>query len=200
MNLHEYQAKEIFSSYGIAVPAGRVAASADEAVSAAHALGGAAWVVKAQVHAGGRGKSGGVKLVRDIGAVRAAADAMLGRRLVTRQTGPEGLPVNQIYVETGSQIARELYLSLVFNRERGQVAFIASAAGGMDIEEVAAHSPEKIITVNVHPAAGLQAFQCRLLSFGLQFTGAQADEFARLAQALYACISRKMQAWWRSTR
>ena len=185
MNLHEYQAKEIFSSYGIAVPAGRVASSADEAVSAARAVGGSVWVVKAQVHAGGRGKAGGVTLARDLGSVRAAADAMLGRRLVTRQTGPEGLPVNQVYVEAGSRIARELYLSLVLNRERGQIAFIASAAGGMDIEEVAAHSPEKIITVNVHPAAGLQGYQCRLLAFGLQFTGVQVDEFARLVQALY---------------
>jgi succinyl-CoA synthetase beta subunit len=185
MNLHEYQAKEIFSSYGIAIPAGRVAASADEAVSAARELGGAVWVVKAQVHAGGRGKAGGVTLARDLEAVHAAAAAMIGRRLVTRQTGPEGLPVNQVYVETGSQIAREMYLSLVLNRERGQIAFIASAAGGMDIEEVAAHSPEKIIAVNIHPAAGLQGFQCRLLAFGLQFTGAQVDEFTRLAQALY---------------
>ena len=185
MNLHEYQAKEIFSSYGIAVPSGRVAASADEAVSAARELGGKVWVVKAQVHAGGRGKAGGVKLARDFEAVHDAAAAMLGRRLVTRQTGPEGLPVSQVYVETGSQIVREMYLSLVLNRERGQIAFIASAAGGMDIEEVAAHSPEKIIAVNIHPAAGLQGFQCRLLAFGLQFTGAQVDEFTRLAQALY---------------
>jgi succinyl-CoA synthetase beta subunit len=185
MNLHEFQAKEIFASFGIPVPAGRVAASADEAVVAARELGGALWVVKAQVHAGGRGKAGGVKLARDLDTVRAAATSMLGQRLVTRQTGPEGLPIGCVYVEVGSQIARELYLSLVLNRERGQIAFIASAAGGMDIEEVAAHTPEKIITVNVHPAAGLQPYQCRQLAFGLGFEGKQVEEFTRIAQALY---------------
>jgi succinyl-CoA synthetase beta subunit len=185
MNLHEYQAKEIFSSYGIPIPKGRVASTAEEAVNAARELGGSLWVVKAQVHAGGRGKAGGVKLAKDLDAVRSAAAGMLGRHLVTRQTGAEGLPVNQVYVESGSQIAREMYLSLVLNRERGQIAFIASSAGGMDIEEVAAHSPEKIITVNIHPAAGFQAFQCRQLAFGLGFASAQLEEFTRLAQALY---------------
>src|SRR4249920_546762 len=185
MNLHEYQAKEIFSSYGIPVPKGRVASTAEEAVNAARELGGSLWVVKAQVHAGGRGKAGGVKLAKDFDAVRSAAAAMLGRNLVTRQTGAEGMPVNQVYVESGSQIAREMYLSLVLNRERGRIAFIASAAGGMDIEEVAAHSPEKIITVNIHPAAGLQGFQCRRLAFGLGFASSQLEEFTRLAQALY---------------
>jgi len=185
MNLHEYQAKEIFSSYGIPVPKGRVASTAEEAVNAARELGGSLWVVKAQVHAGGRGKAGGVKLAKDLDAVRSAAAAMLGRHLVTRQTGAEGMPVNQVYVESGSQIAREIYLSLVLNRERGRIAFIASAAGGMDIEEVAAHSPEKIITVNIHPAAGLLGFQCRQLAFGLGFASSQLEEFMRLAQALY---------------
>src|ERR1700741_1483269 len=137
MNLHEYQAKDVFRSYGIAVPSGRVAASADEAVKAAEALGGSVWVVKAQVHAGGRGKAGGVKLARDVETVRSAAAAMIGRHLVTAQTSAEGLPVSRVYVESGSDIARELYLSLTLNRERGRVALIASAAGGMDIEEVA---------------------------------------------------------------
>ncbi|MBV8803849.1 MAG: acetate--CoA ligase family protein, partial [Sinobacteraceae bacterium] len=161
MNLHEYQAKDVFRSYGIAVPSGHVAASADEAVKAAEALGGSVWVVKAQVHAGGRGKAGGVKLARDLDTVRAAAQGMLGTHLVTKQTGPEGLPVEHVYVEAGSDIERELYLSLTLNRERGRIAVIASAAGGMDIEEVAAETPEKILTVNVHPAAGLQGYQCR---------------------------------------
>src|SRR3984885_635096 len=137
MNLHEYQAKEVFRGYGIPVPAGKVASSADEAVAAAKTLGGAVWVVKAQVHAGGRGKAGGVKVVRDADAVRAAAEGMLGTRLVTPQTGPEGLPVGRVYVESGSDIARELYLSLTLNRERAALALIASAAGGMDIEAVA---------------------------------------------------------------
>lgn len=188
MNLHEYQSKQIFVEYGIAVPAGRVAASAEEAVAAAQALaqsGATLWVVKAQVHAGGRGKGGGVKLAKSFDEVRAAAAAMLGKRLVTPQTGPEGLPVDKVYVEVGSQIARELYLSLVLNREKSQVAFIASASGGMDIEHVAAHSPEKIITVNIHPAAGLQGYQCRQLAFGLGFVGTQVEQFTPIAQALY---------------
>ena len=128
MNLHEYQAKDIFRSYGVPVPAGKVAASPEEAVEAAHALAGAVWVVKAQVHAGGRGKAGGVKLVRDTEAVRSAAAGMLGKRLATPQTGPEGLPVERVYVESGSDIARELYLSLTLNRERGRITFIASSA------------------------------------------------------------------------
>ena len=185
MNLHEYQSKDIFRSYGIAVPAGRVAASADEAVAAAEAIGGSIWVVKAQVHAGGRGKAGGVKLGRDMNAVREAATHMLGTRLVTKQTGEEGLPVGSVYVESGSEIDREVYLSLTLNRERGRIALIASAAGGMDIEEVAAKTPEKILTVNVHPSAGLQPYQARQLAFGLGFKGSQIAEFQAIAMALY---------------
>jgi succinyl-CoA synthetase beta subunit len=185
MNLHEYQAKDVFRNYGIAVPAGRVAASADEAVKAAEALGGPVWVVKAQVHAGGRGKAGGVKVARDLETVRSAAQDMLGTRLVTKQTGPEGLPVEHVYVESGSDIEREIYLSLTLNRERGRIALIASAAGGMDIEEVAAKTPEKILTVNIHPAAGLQAYQCRQLAFGLGLKGTQLTEFQGIAMGLY---------------
>src|SRR5256714_3078264 len=177
MNLHEYQAKDLFRSYGIPVPAGKVAASAEEAAAVAGALGGAVWVVKAQVHAGGRGKAGGVKLARDVEAVRAAAAAMLGKRLVTAQTGAEGLPVERVYVEAGSDIARELYLSLTLNRERGRIALIASASGGMDIEEVAHQSPEKIRAANIHPAAGLQGFQARELAFGLGLSGAEITLF-----------------------
>ena len=184
-NLHEYQAKDLFRSYGIPVPAGKVAASAEEAAAAARALDGAVWVVKAQVHAGGRGKAGGVKLARDVEAVRAAAAGMLGKRLVTAQTGPEGLPVERVYVESGSDIAREIYLSLTLNRERGRIALIASAAGGMDIEEVAHKTPEKILTANIHPAAGLQAYQARELAFGLGLSGAQITQFQPLTQALY---------------
>ena len=185
MNLHEYQAKDIFRSYGIAVPAGRVAASADEAVAAAEAIGGSIWVVKAQVHAGGRGKAGGVKLARDMDAVREAAKHMLGTRLVTKQTGEEGLPVERVYVESGSEIDREVYLSLTLNRERGRIALIASAAGGMDIEEVAHNTPEKILSVNVHPSAGLQPYQARQIAFGLGFKGPQIAEFQAIAMALY---------------
>ncbi len=185
MNLHEYQAKEVFRTYGIPVPAGKVAASAEEAAAAAQALGGAVWVVKAQVHAGGRGKAGGVKLVRDVDAVRAAAAGMLGTRLVTQQTAAEGLPVGRVYVEAGSEIAREIYLSLTLNREKSRVALIASAAGGMDIEEVAHRTPEKILSVTIHPAAGLQPHQARELAFGLGLSGSQISEFQALASALY---------------
>jgi succinyl-CoA synthetase beta subunit len=185
MNLHEYQAKEVFAAYGIPVPAGRVAATPDEAVAAAEALGGSIWVVKAQVHAGGRGKAGGVKLARDTAAVRDAAKAMLGTRLATKQTGPEGLPVDRVYVETGSAIEREIYLSLTLNREKGRIAMVGSAAGGMDIEEVAEHSPEKITTVNIHPAAGLQHNQCRRMAFALGFKGEQIAQFQKIAMALY---------------
>ena len=185
MNLHEYQAKEVLSAYGIPVPAGRVAATPEEAVAAAQALGGQVWVVKAQVHAGGRGKAGGVKLARDTDAVRDAAKAMLGTRLATKQTGPEGLPVDRVYVETGSAIDREIYLSLTLNREKGFIAMVGSAAGGMDIEEVAEHSPEKITTVNIHPAAGLQPYQCRRMAFALGFKDAQIAQFQKIAMALY---------------
>jgi succinyl-CoA synthetase beta subunit len=185
MNLHEYQAKDIFRSYGINVPAGKVASSAEEAAAAARDLGGGVWVVKAQVHAGGRGKAGGVKLVRDFDAVRTAAAELLGKRLVTPQTPAAGLPVERVYVEVGSDIAREVYVSLTLNRERGRIALIASAAGGMEIEEVAHKTPEKILTVNVHPAAGLQGYQARELAFGLGLKGPQIGEFQSLVMALY---------------
>jgi succinyl-CoA synthetase beta subunit len=185
MNLHEYQAKEIFRKYGIPVPAGRVAATADEAAAAASALGGTVWVVKAQVHAGGRGKAGGVKLARDPEAIRAAAAALLGTRLETKQTGPEGLPVERVYVESGSEIEREIYLSLTLNREKGRIALIASAAGGMDIEEVAQKTPQKILSVTVHPAAGLQPYQARQIAFGLALKGPQIAQFQAIAAALY---------------
>jgi succinyl-CoA synthetase beta subunit len=185
MNLHEYQSKALFAQYAIPTPKGQVADSPAAAEAAAKALGGSLWVVKAQVHAGGRGKAGGVKVAKDLAAVRAAAQAMLGTRLVTHQTGPEGLPVHQVYVELGSKIAREIYLSLVLNRDAGRLAFVASAAGGMDIEEVAEHTPEKIIRVDVHPAAGLQDYQCRQLAFGVGLSGAQIGQFAKIAHAIY---------------
>src|SRR5258708_7612801 len=185
MNLHEYQSKQLFAQYAIPVPKGEVAGSPEEAVAAALKLGGSLWVVKAQVHAGGRGKAGGVKVAKDLDAVRAATKAMLGTILVTHQTGPEGLPVHQVYVELGSKIAREIYLSLVLNRDAGRIAFVASAAGGMDIEEVAERSPEKIIRINVNPTAGLQDFQCRQLAFGLGFKDAQIAQFGKIAQAIY---------------
>jgi succinyl-CoA synthetase beta subunit len=185
MNLHEYQAKKILASYGIPVPDGRVASSPEEAVAAAAALGGKLWVVKAQVHAGGRGRAGGVQLARDAQQVRAAAAAMLGERLVTKQTGPAGLPVERVYVESGSDIERELYLSLTLNRERGRIAVVASAAGGMDIEQVAQKTPQKILSVTVHPATGLEPFQCRELAFGLGLAPKQVAQFQLILMGLY---------------
>jgi succinyl-CoA synthetase beta subunit len=185
MNLHEYQSKKLLAKYGVPVPEGLVAANPDEAEAAARALGGDTWVVKAQVHAGGRGKAGGVKLARDLEAVRSAAAAMLGQRLVTRQTGPAGLPIDKVYVETGSEIARELYLSLTLNRECGRIAVVASADGGMDIEEVAHATPERILSVAVHPATGLMSWQCRQLSGGLGLDGEQAAQFHAIVAALY---------------
>jgi succinyl-CoA synthetase beta subunit len=185
MNLHEYQAKDLLRRYGVAVPQGGVAASAQEAVAVAQTLGGSLWVVKAQVHAGGRGKAGGVQLVRNLSALRGAAERMLGHNLVTQQTGSAGLPVERVYVEAGSDIEREIYLSLTLNRERGRIAVIASSAGGMDIEEVAHKTPQKILAVTVHPAAGLQPYQCRELAFALKLSGKQMSDFQQLAMALY---------------
>ncbi len=185
MNLHEYQAKKILASYGVAVPKGLMAATADEAEAAARGIGGTSWVVKAQVHAGGRGKAGGVKLVRDPAAVRAAAAAMLGERLVTKQTGATGLPIDKVYVEAGSAISRELYLSFTLDRGRSRIAVVASQAGGMDIEQVAHDTPEKILAVSVHPAAGLQPWQCRQLAYGLGLTPPQVAQFQTILMALY---------------
>ena len=185
MNLHEYQSKQLFSEYGVPVPPGRLAKDADEAAQAARDLGGSLWVVKAQVHAGGRGKAGGVKLCKSPEEARAAAVGLIGSRLVTKQTGKGGLPINSVYVESGSPIARELYLSLLLNRDKGRIAFIASEAGGMNIEEVAATQPEKIFRVDVDPAAGLQSFQCRQLAFGLGLKGDQLKQFEKIARGLY---------------
>jgi len=191
LNLHEYQSKALFSEYGIPIPRGRVAASPAEARNAAESLGGELWVVKAQVHAGGRGKAGGVKLARSVAEVESHARAMLGRRLVTHQSGPEGLPVNKVYVESGSSIARELYLSMLVDRTSESVAIIASAAGGVDIEAVAHATPEKILTVTVHPAAGLQDYQTRTLGFGLELEKRQQAELAgilrKLVKLLHEC-------------
>jgi len=185
MNLHEYQSKQLFARYGIPTPAGHVAATPEEAADAARRLGGDTWVVKAQVHAGGRGKAGGVKLAKSVGDVISAAAGMLGRRLATKQTVGEGLPINLVYVEAGSKIKRELYLSVLLNRDTSRIAFVASAAGGMDIEEVAAKTPEKIIRVEIHPATGLQGSHCRALAFGLGLEGPQLAQFEAIARGLY---------------
>ena len=191
MNLHEYQSKALFAEYGIPVPRGTIAATPAEARRAAETLGGKLWVVKAQVHAGGRGKAGGVKLARSVAEVERHAQAMLGQRLVTHQSGAEGLPINKVYVETGSAIARELYLSLVIDRTAERVAIVASAAGGMDIEQVAHTTPEKILTTTVHPAAGLQDYQARRLGFGLGLGKQQRAELRdilrKLVKLLHDC-------------
>jgi len=185
MNLHEYQSKLLFADYGIPVPRGIPAESPEEAVAAAKELGGKLWVVKAQVHAGGRGKAGGVKLARSAEEVKDIAKSLLGTRLVTHQSGPEGLPVNVVYVESGSDIERELYLSMLVDREVSRVAFIASAAGGMDIEKVAAETPEKIFTIRIAPDAGLQDYQARQLAFGLGLDKQQMRQFGDLVKRLY---------------
>jgi succinyl-CoA synthetase beta subunit len=185
MNLHEYQAKQLFARYGVPVTRGEMATTPRQAAAAADRLGGAVWVVKAQVHAGGRGKAGGVKIARSSEEVHEAANAMLGTRLVTKQTGPEGLPVNEVFVEAGSEIERELYLSLLVDRGQKRIAIMASEDGGMDIEEVAANTPERIITIAVHPAAGLQPYQSRKLGFALGLDDGQIKQFIELTMDLY---------------
>ena len=185
VNLHEYQAKALLSRYGVPVAPGRAAASAEEAMAAAGELGGDRWVVKAQVHAGGRGKGGGVQLCDSPQAVREAAERLLGARLVTPQTGPDGLPVEKVYVEQASSIERELYLSLLIDRADECACFVGSAAGGMDIEEVARVTPEKIARVKVRPATGIMPHAGRRLArvFGLE--DAAAREMHDLAGALF---------------
>ena len=185
MNLHEYQAKQLFAEYGIPVPRGIAAKSPRAAVDAANELGGDFWVVKAQVHAGGRGKAGGVKLARSTDEVHRYAQDMLGKQLVTHQSGPDGLPVNIVYVEQGSDIERELYLSMLVDREVSRIAFIASAAGGMDIEQVAAETPEKIFSIAIAPDAGLQDYQARQLAFGLGLDKQQMRQFGDLLKRMY---------------
>ena len=185
MNLHEYQSKQLFAEYGIPVPQGRVAHSADEAVDAARAIGGDVFVVKAQVHAGGRGKAGGVKVCKSLDEVREYAASILGQRLVTHQTDAKGLPINTLMVEQGLDIRSELYLGAVVDRASRRVVFMASSEGGMDIEEVAASTPEKIHQVAVHPAAGLQGYQCRQLAFAIGLDGKQVGQLAKLMNGLY---------------
>jgi succinyl-CoA synthetase beta subunit len=185
MNLHEYQSKKLFAEFGIPVPQGHAARSVDEAGEAAESLSGKLWVVKAQVHAGGRGKAGGVKLAKSVAEVRRYADELLGSRLATHQSGPDGLPVDAVYVEAGSEIERELYLSMLVDREVSRISFIASAAGGMDIEQVAAETPGKIFTVAISPAAGVQDYQIRQLGSGLGLDKNQGRQFADLIRRLY---------------
>ncbi len=194
MNIHEYQAKELLRGYGVAVLDGHVAWTPDEAVAAAAKLPGPVFVVKSQIHAGGRGAGrfahdpdgkGGVRLAKNPEEVRAAADAMLGHTLVTKQTGPAGKRVHRVYVEAGCDIARELYLSLLIDRATARVTIMASTEGGMEIEEVAEHHPDRILRVGVDPASGLSAFHSRRLAFALGLTGKQISAFSRFVDSMY---------------
>lgn len=185
MNIHEYQAKEVLKKYGAPVSAGKVAFSAAEATKAAQELGGPLWVVKAQIHAGGRGKAGGVILCRSIDEVTTAATKLIGSTLVTHQTGPKGQVVGRLYIESGCDIDRELYVSLVLDRNTGRVAIIASQAGGMDIEEVAEKTPEKIAQFSIDPAAGYQAFHGRKLAYALGLDGEANKQMVKLTESLF---------------
>ena len=191
MNIHEYQAKAILARYGVNVPRGLPAMSVDEAVAAAEELGGPVWVVKAQIHAGGRGKAGGVRVCRSIDEVRSAASDILGKTLVTKQTGPAGKVVRRLYVEEGSSIARELYLSCLVDRATSRIAFIASTEGGMDIEQVAKETPEKIFTITIDPAAGYSPFAGRAVAAALGLKNGLFKQCVKLVGDLYRAFSEK---------
>jgi len=204
MNIHEYQAKKLLSQYGAPVSDGRVVLKPEEAKSAASELDGPIWVVKSQIHAGGRGKgkfkeaeagdAGGVRVVKSVAEAADEAGKMLGRTLVTHQTGPAGKQVNRVYVEDGSDIARELYLAVLVDRGTSRISFVCSTEGGMDIEEVAEKTPEKIITFSVDPASGITEFHGRRVAFGLELEGAQIKQCVKLVKILYKMfIERDME-------
>lgn len=198
MNIHEYQGKQLLSKYGVAVPKGHVAFTVEEAVKAAEDLGGGICVVKSQIHAGGRGAGrfegkpdgkGGVRVSKSVDEVRENAEEMLGKTLITKQTGPAGKQVNRLYIEDGCDIARELYLGMLLDRETSQLVIMASTEGGMEIEEVAEATPEKIIKVFIDPATGIMPFHARKLAFGLGLEGAQVKSGAKLIAALYKAFN-----------
>lgn len=191
MNLHEYQSKGLFRNYAIPVPDGVAISDAADVTNVAESLGGDRWVVKAQVHSGGRGKAGGVVLTDSLQQTHDETQRMLGSVLTTHQTGPGGLPVHQVLIEKPTAIATELYLSVLVDRATRRVAFMASNAGGMNIEEVAAATPEKIITISVNPVVGLQAFQCRQVAFAYGLEGGQIRELQTIMQALYRLFMEK---------
>jgi succinyl-CoA synthetase beta subunit len=200
MNIHEYQAKSLMSKFGVAVPRGAVAYTAEEAETAARNLGGAVWAVKAQIHAGGRGKAGGVKIARSPAEVRDLAAKMIGMTLVTKQTGPAGREVKRVYVEAGCDIKRELYLGMLVDRVTSRLTVMASAEGGMDIEEVAATHPEKIIKVGIDPATGLMPHHARRIAYGL---GLGVRRWPRPSSSCPPCTrpsSTSTPAWSRSIR
>lgn len=185
MNIHEYQAKEVLRRYGVATLKGRVAHSPDEAVAAAREVGGSLWVVKAQIHAGGRGKGGGVKIAKSIDEVKTLSKKIIGMNLVTHQTGPEGKTVSKIYIEQGCNIAKEYYVACLVDRATGRIAMMASSEGGMDIEEVAAHNPKAIIKVDIDPATGLIPFQARELAFAIGIPNESLNKAVSFMMGLY---------------
>jgi len=185
MNIHEYQAKALLAKYGVAVPDGGVAYTAQEAVSVAKRLGGPVWVIKAQIHAGGRGKGGGVKVVKSVDDVGTVSKEMIGMKLVTHQTGSEGREVKRVYVEDGCDIARELYLGMLIDRETSRATLMASTEGGMDIEQVAADTPEKIIKQAIDPVSGIQPYHARKLAYGLGLEGDQVKSAVKFITAVY---------------
>lgn len=191
LDIHEYQTKELFRSYGIPVPAGAVAHSESQAGCVAEEIGGEHWVVKAQIHAGGRGKAGGVQLTETVGEVRKAADKMIGTRLVTKQTGSGGRLVQRVLVEKASAIEKEYYLSMVIDRGSQRITVIGSEAGGMDIEEVARRTPEKVIREAVDPAVGLLDFQCRKIATGMGLNGNLLSGSVKIMKSLYRCFRDK---------
>src|SRR3954464_8795980 len=191
MNIHEYQAKAVLKEFGVPVPKGIPAFTASEAVQAAEQLGGPVWVVKAQIHAGGRGKAGGVKVVRSVDDVRKEATRLLGSTLVTHQTGPHGKQVNRLYIEEGSMIDREFYLSVLVDRTTSRVAFVVSTEGGMDIEEVAHNRPEKIMTFSVDPATGIMPHHGRRVAQALGLHGALAKQTENVVSKLCAAFVAK---------
>jgi succinyl-CoA synthetase beta subunit len=191
MNIHEYQAKEVLRGFGVPVPAGKPAFTVEEAVAAAQELGGPVWVVKAQIHAGGRGKGGGVKVVKSIEDVKKEAERMLGMTLVTHQTGPAGRLVKRLYIEDGSAIERELYLSALVDRETSRIAFIVSTEGGMDIEAVAHDTPERIHTFQVEPASGYSPFIGNEIAVALGVKGPAAKQIGQVVKALYEAFLAK---------
>jgi succinyl-CoA synthetase beta subunit len=191
MNIHEYQAKDLLAAYGAPVAKGTVATTAEEAAENAKTLSGDVFVVKAQIHAGGRGKGGGIKLVKTLQELHAEVDRMLGKPLVTPQTGPKGRIVRSVYVVEDTTIARELYLSLLVDRSTGRVAFVASTEGGVNIEEVAANTPELITTIDVDPASGFSAFHGRVIASALKLEGDLAKQCAKLVKTLYQLFIEK---------
>jgi succinyl-CoA synthetase beta subunit len=191
MNFHEYQAKQLFADYGIAVPAGRVARSPDEAVDAAKAIGGDFWVVKAQIHAGGRGKAGGVKLARTLDEVREYAKAMLGTKMETYQSAGIALPIDSVLVTQATDIAQELYLSVLVDRGTQSVTFIASSEGGVEIEKTAEENPDAIQTLNVSFVQGLQPYQCREMGFALGLNAKQVGQLTKIMMGLYRLFNDK---------